>query len=177
MKRTTGPAAGTGESRKDRSVPGAGTVRIASRQKLAKIDRAGLRRDCRKILALLGLGGRELSLLLLDDGGIRELNRDWLGRDRPTNVIAFSLTEGAFGGLNPGVLGDVAVSVEAARREALAAGIPFEDALLYLVLHGVLHLAGYEHEGPGNRARARVMGAVQEAVFSEIRGYRLECRL
>jgi len=177
MRRGKSPGAGTENSMQGRTKSKAGTVRIADRQKLEKIDRAGLRRDCRKILALLGLGGRELSLLLLDDGGIRELNRDWLGRDRPTNVIAFSLTEGAFGGLNPGVLGDVAVSVEAARREARAAGIPFGDSLLYLVLHGLLHLAGYEHEGPGNRARARIMGAVQEAVFSEIRGYRLECRL
>ncbi|NPV03362.1 MAG: rRNA maturation RNase YbeY [Syntrophaceae bacterium] len=160
-----------------RSKTKASTVRISSRQRLEKIDRAGLRRDCRKVLALLGLAGRELSLLLLDDGGIRALNRDWLGRDRPTNVIAFSQTEGDFGGLNPGLLGDVAVSVEAARREARAAGIPFEDALLRLVVHGVLHLAGYEHEGPGNEARARVMGAVQETVFFELRGYRLECKL
>lgn len=177
MSRGKSPGAGTEKSMQGRAKSKAGTVRIASRQKMAKIDRAGLRRDCRKILALLGLGERELSLLLLDDEGIRALNRDWLQRDRPTNVIAFSLIEGAFGGLNPGVLGDVAVSVEAARREAQAAGIPFEDALLHLVLHGVLHLAGYAHEGPGNRARARVMGAVQETVFFEIRGYRLSCSL
>ncbi|HNQ02057.1 MAG TPA: rRNA maturation RNase YbeY [Syntrophales bacterium] len=167
----------TEDLRQRRSTSRAGAVRIASRQKSATIDRAGLRRDVRKILALLGLGDRELSLLLVDDEGIRALNRQWLRRDRPTNVISFSLSEGDFGGLNPGVLGDVAVSVEAARREALAAAIPFEDALLNLVLHGILHLAGYAHEGPGNRARARVMAAVQEAVFFEIRGYRLDVSL
>lgn len=155
----------------------AGKVLIESRQKHVRLDRVSLRRDVRNALDLLGMRGRELSLLFVDDGGIRALNRDWLRRDRPTNVISFSLREGEFGGVNPGVLGDVAVSVEAASREARAAGIPFEDALFSLVLHGVLHLAGYEHEGPGNEARARIMSAVQEAVFFEIRGYRMDFTL
>lgn len=155
----------------------AGEILITSSQKMVKLNRVSIRRDVRKVLDMLGMRDRELSLLFVDDRGIRELNRDWLRRDRPTNVISFSLREGDFGGISPGVLGDVAVSVEAARREAQAAAIPFEDALFYLVLHGVLHLAGYEHEGPGNKARARVMSAVQEAVFFEIRGYCLDFTL
>ncbi len=155
----------------------AGKVLIDSRQKLVKLDRAALRRDVRKILALLGIQGRELSLLFVDDEGIRQINRDYLRRDRPTNVIAFSLGEGDFGDVNPGVLGDVVVSVETAAREARASRIAVEDAILYLVLHGILHLAGYDHEGPGGTARARILFAVQEAVFFEIRGYRLDFRL
>jgi len=155
----------------------AGKVLIDSRQKLVKLDRAALRRDVRKILELLGIGERELSLLFVDDEGIRKINRDYLRRDRPTNVIAFSLAEGDFGDVNPGVLGDVVVSVETAAREARAAGIAIEDAILYLILHGILHLAGYDHEGPGGTSRARILFAVQEAVFFEIRGYRLDFRL
>jgi probable rRNA maturation factor len=155
----------------------AGKIRIDSRQKIETLNRASIRRDVRNALDLLGMRDQELSLLFVDDGGIRALNRDWLRRDRPTNVISFSLREGDFGGLNPGVLGDVAVSVEAARREARMAGIPFADALFCLVLPGSLHLAGYEHDGPGNEARARIMSAVQEAVFFEIRGYRLDFTL
>lgn len=155
----------------------AGEVRIDSRQKLVKLDRAALRRDVRKILDLLGVGERELSLLFVDDEGIRTINRDYLRRDRPTNVIAFSLTEGDFGDVNPGMLGDVVVSVETAAREARTAGIPIEDAILYLIIHGILHLAGYDHEGPKGIARARIMSAVQQAVFFEIRGYRLDFRL
>ena len=155
----------------------AGRILIDSRQKLVKLDRAALRRDVRKILALLGGGERELSLLFVDDEGIRKINRDYLRRDRPTNVIAFSLAEGDFGNVNPGVLGDVVISVETAAREAKAAGITIGDAILYLVLHGILHLAGYDHEGPKGIARARILFAVQEAVFSEIRGYRLDFRL
>ena len=155
----------------------AGKVLIDSRQKLVKLDRAALRRDVRKILELLGIGERELSLLFVDDEGIRKINRDYLRRDRPTNVIAFSLAEGDFGDVNPGVLGDVVVSVETAAREARAAGIAIEDAILYLILHGILHLAGYDHEGPGGTSRARILFAVQEAVFFEIRDYRLDFRL
>ena len=155
----------------------AGAIQIASNQKRVKLDRAGLRRDVRKILELLGIGQQELSLMIVDDEGIRTINRDYLRRDRPTNVIAFSLTEGDFGDVNPGVLGDVVVSVETAAREARAARIPVEDAVLYLILHGILHLAGYDHEGPKGIARARVMSAVQQAVFFEIRGYRLDFTL
>jgi probable rRNA maturation factor len=154
----------------------AGRILIDSRQKLVKLDRAGLRRDVRKILALLGIPARELSLLFVDDEGIRTINRDYLRRDRPTNVIAFSLADGDFGDVNPGVLGDVVISVETAAREARAARIAVEDAILHLILHGILHLAGYDHEGPKGSARARILFAVQEAVFFEIRGYRLDFR-
>jgi len=155
----------------------AGAIQITSNQKRVKLDRAGLRRDVRKILELLGTGQQELSLMIVDDEGIRTINRDYLRRDRPTNVIAFSLTEGDFGDVNPGVLGDVVVSVETASREAREAGIPIEDVILYLILHGILHLAGYDHEGPKGIARARIMSAVQQAVFFEIRGYRLDFTL
>jgi probable rRNA maturation factor len=162
---------------KTKKMQKAGAIQIASNQKLVKLDRAGLRRDVRKILELLGTGQQELSLMIVDDEGIRTINRDYLRRDRPTNVIAFSLTEGDFGDVNPAVLGDVVVSVETAAREARAARIPVEDALLYLIIHGILHLAGYDHEGPKGIARARIMSAVQQAVFFEIRGYRLDFTL
>jgi probable rRNA maturation factor len=162
---------------KTKKMQKAGAIQIASNQKLVKLDRAGLRRDVRKILELLGTGQQELSLMIVDDEGIRTINRDYLRRDRPTNVIAFSLTEGDFGDVNPAVLGDVVVSMETAAREARAARIPVEDAILYLIIHGILHLAGYDHEGPKGIARARIMSAVQQAVFFEIRGYRLDFTL
>ena len=109
---------------KTKKMQKAGAIRITSNQKLVKLDRAGLRRDVRKILELLGAGQQELSLMIVDDEGIRTINRDYLRRDRPTNVIAFSLTEGDFGDVNPGVLGDVVVSVETAAREARSSGNP-----------------------------------------------------
>jgi probable rRNA maturation factor len=152
-----------------------GKIRISGRQKLLKLNRVGLRRDVRLILELLGVGERELSLTFVDDAQIQTINRDYLGKDRPTNVISFSLSEGAFGDVNPGMLGDVVVSVETASRESRAAGIPVGDAVLNLILHGILHLTGFDHaKGSG---RARVMSAVQEAIFFEIRGYRLALKL
>jgi probable rRNA maturation factor len=153
----------------------AAAILISDNQKQVKLDRVGLRRDARKALELLGVGERELSLLFVDDEGIRTINRDYLRRDRPTNVIAFSLSEGSFGEVNPGILGDVVVSVETAGREAKAAGIPVGDAVLNLVIHGILHLTGYDHEG--TVGRARVMSAVQEAIFLEMRGYELAVKL
>ena len=153
----------------------AATILISDNQKQVKLDRIGLRRDVRKILELLGCGKRELSLLFVDDEGIRTINRDYLRRDRPTNVIAFSLSEGSFGEVNPELLGDVVISVETAVREADAAGIPVGDAIQNLILHGILHLAGYDHEKTAGRAR--IMSAVQEALFFELRGYRLVMRL
>jgi probable rRNA maturation factor len=153
----------------------AGAVLIASKQTLVKLDRAGIRRDVRKALELLGIGERELSLMFVDDEEMRTINRDYLRRDRPTNVIAFSLSEGSFGEVNPEMLGDVVISVETAGREANAAGIPVGDAILNLVLHGILHLAGYDHEKTAGRAR--IMSAVQEVLFFELRGYRLVVRL
>ncbi len=155
----------------------AASILIGNQQKLVKLDLAGIRRDVRKVLRLLGAGDRQLSLMLVDDDGIRTINRDYLRKDRPTNVIAFSLAEGDFGNINPDVLGDVVVSVEAAGREAKAAGIPVGDALLNLLIHGVLHLSGYDHEGPQGRSRARLMSAVQEVLFLEVRRYRLNVGL
>ena len=152
-----------------------GEILIADKQKLVRLDHAGLRRDIRKILELLAVEGREVSLMLVDDAQIQEINRGYLKKDRPTNVISFSLSEGAFGEINPGILGDIVVSVETAAREANAAGISVGDAALNLVLHGILHLTGYDHER--SRGRARVMSAVQEAIFSEIRGHRLSVKL
>jgi probable rRNA maturation factor len=88
----------------------------------------------------------ELSILLVDDEQISALNLDFLNREGPTNVIAFAMREGEFANLSPHLLGDVVISVETAEREAKAAGISFDQRLSELLVHGVLHLFGYDHE-------------------------------
>jgi len=103
----------------------------------------------------LGCPEAELSLAILDDGQIATLNRRYLNRRGPTNVIAFPMQEGPFGQLSPGLLGDVAISVETARREAKAVGFTFERRFNELLIHGILHLLGYDHEQ--DEAQARVM--------------------
>ncbi len=95
----------------------------------------------------------ELSLLVVDDDGIAPLNRQYLGRRGPTNVIAFPMQEGEFSELGPHLLGDVVISVETCQREADAAGIAFEQRFNELLIHGILHLFGYDHERSSVEAR------------------------
>lgn len=96
---------------------------------------------------------------------MRVLNRDYLGKDRPTNVISFAMGEGEFGNLNPEVLGDVVVSADTAAREAEEAGLPFWERFCFLVMHGILHLAGFDHERSGE-VEAERMQAKEQEVFA-----------
>ncbi len=100
-----------------------------------------------RALAEHGLSGR-VSVLWTDDEGIRELNARFRGRDEPTDVLTFP------GPDFPGApLGDVAISLETARRQAAARGIPPETETAYLAIHAALHLAGLRDETDEERAR------------------------
>jgi probable rRNA maturation factor len=98
------------------------------------------------ILDALGSPDGELSILLLDDPQIAVLNKNYLQREGPTNVIAFPMREGAFTEINPELLGDVVISLETAEKEGLEAGVSMMDRLDELMIHGILHLFGYDHE-------------------------------
>jgi probable rRNA maturation factor len=110
----------------------------------------------------------ELSVSIVGDRSIRIINRDYLGRDKPTNVIAFSLQEGDCSGINPHALGDVIISADTAAREAEDAGIEFFERVLFLLLHGVLHLCGYDHERSGEAA-ARRMARKEQQLFKTLK--------
>jgi len=116
----------------------------------------------------LGYPEAELSILILDNAGIREINRDYLQRDKPTNVISFAMQEGEGAGLNPLLLGDVVISAERAAEDAVEAGSPFEHELWFLLLHGILHLLGYDHER-GTQEEAELMEAKEREVFALIK--------
>jgi probable rRNA maturation factor len=118
-----------------------------------KINRASLRRKTDKILSALGCPEAELSLLLTDDAGISGLNEEYLGRRGPTNVISFPMREGEMANPDDELLGDVAISVETAAREAEGGELSFTERLDRLLVHGILHLLGYDHERPGSDAR------------------------
>lgn len=98
----------------------------------------------------------ELSVSIVGDLSIRRINREYLGKDRPTNVISFSLQEGEFTEVTPHALGDVIVSADTALREAEEGDIKFYDRLCFLLLHGILHLCGYDHERSGEIEAARM---------------------
>jgi rRNA maturation RNase YbeY len=120
------------------------------------VERAVLR-----ALANAECSGGQISITLLSDSDIQAMNRDYLGRDRPTDVIAFSLGEGAE------VLGDVYVGFEQAERQALGADVPLTEELLRLAIHGTLHVLGHDHvEGP-----ERISGpmfSLQERLLQEV---------
>lgn len=105
-----------------------------------------------------------MSILILDNAGIQEINRDYLQRDRPTNVISFAMQEGEGAGFLPLLLGDVVISAERAAIDAAEAGIPFEYELWFLLVHGVLHLLGYDHER-GTAQDAERMEARESEIF------------
>lgn len=87
----------------------------------------------------------EVSLVLCDDAFIHPLNRDHRGKDRPTDVLAFAQREGAFAFLEDRLLGDVIISVETAQRQADERGHALTKELEILLVHGILHLLGFDH--------------------------------
>jgi probable rRNA maturation factor len=97
------------------------------------------------------------------------LNRDYLHKDRPTNVISFAMQEGECAGINPEMLGDVVISVDTALREAEESGISFHERLVFLLLHGILHLSGYDHERSGEQ-EAKRMEAKERQLFTLLKG-------
>jgi len=88
----------------------------------------------------------ELSILIVDDSQIEALNKEYLNRSGPTNVIAFPMREGEFLNISPHLIGDVVISVETAEKEGRMAGINMEKRFTQLLVHGILHLFGYDHE-------------------------------
>jgi probable rRNA maturation factor len=117
-------------------------------------------------LAELGFLEAELSLLFVNDRQIQTLNRKYLRRDKPTNVLAFSMREGEFSTLHPHLLGDLVISVETAKRQSNRFGLDDDEMVILLMVHGVLHLIGYEHEG--TKKGAREMTLKQRELFRQV---------
>ena len=120
----------------------------------------------RRILAELGLLDAELSLLFLNDLQIQALNQQYLRRDKPTNVLAFPMRKGEFSVLHPHLLGDIVISVETAKRQSSRFGLNETGMIILLMVHGVLHLIGYEHEG--TKKGARKMAVKQKELFRRV---------
>ncbi len=108
---------------------------------------------------------KEIGIVFVDDREIRDLNEKYLKRDRPTNVISFPMAQGEFSEVNPCLLGDVVISVETAVKEAHELGLSLEEELAFLLIHGILHLTGYDH-GQGD---GQGMAKVEEKLLNELR--------
>lgn len=115
----------------------------------------------------LGFQNPELSILLLDDRRIAVLNRQYLNRTGPTDVISFPMAALRFPQIQPSLLGDIVISVETAERQARAQSAPLEDELARLMIHGILHLIGYDHEA--SPQAARTMRAAEKRIIALLR--------
>ena len=104
-----------------------------------------MRQMMEKVLKDLGCNNRELSILITGDEQIHELNRDYRGKDKPTNVLSFPMDSGV-DGIETDMLGDIVISVDTAEREASEMGITYHERIYELLVHGLLHLLGYDHE-------------------------------
>jgi probable rRNA maturation factor len=101
----------------------------------------------------LGWSEGELSLTLINDRAMARLNRTTFGRRGPTNVIAFPLDDVPSPGGPPALLGEVVISLETTRRQAQEFGWPWQELLDFFLIHGILHLLGYDHEEPAAASR------------------------
>jgi len=88
----------------------------------------------------------ELSILLVDDAEMTAINSEYRGKNRPTDVIAFAMGEGEFGNINSNMLGDVVISLDRAKKQAMERNAQVMEEVRSLLIHGMLHLHGYDHE-------------------------------
>lgn len=131
------------------------------------IARQEISRRIQRMIGDLQLKKLEVSFVLTNDKRVHELNRIYRGKDRPTDVLAFAMQEGEFAALAEGVLGDVIVSVETARKQALSRSIAVLEEVTMLLAHGLLHLLGHDHD---TDAKDRRMRAETERLCEVARG-------
>jgi rRNA maturation RNase YbeY len=124
-------------------------VLIRGSRKMFAPDRRRVRKLTEDLLIYLNLESRDLSILFTDNKQIRKINRTYLNRDRPTNVMSFSYLDG----LPCEVSGDLVISLERAREESETAGVPFYHRVFSLIIHGLLHVQGFDHERGEREAR------------------------
>ena len=119
-----------------------------------KIDRSGVRRDAKTILSALGFLEAELSVSLTSDSEIAELAGRYGRPAAPTDVLAFALVEGGYEGP---CLGDVIISIDSAERQARARKVDLDQELRDLLIHGVLHLMGLDHQSAADTRAMRAL--------------------
>ena len=126
-------------------------------------DLRKLQRWARRLLANLGLSGSELSIVLCDDAFIQPLNLRWRQKDCATDVLSFPQDEGP----GPVILGDVVISVQTAAKQAKEVGHRVEDELKVLLVHGLCHLLGHDHQ---DRDASQAMARQERVLLDAIDG-------
>ena len=111
-----------------------------------KLNLSRIKRKINKILKNLACSNAEISILFTSDEHIKNLNKTYRKKNRPTDVLAFSQNEGDLIGTNTNILGDVVVSTDTAKRQADERSHSVEKEIFILLIHGILHLLGFDHE-------------------------------
>ncbi len=125
-------------------------------------------KTAQNILNDLGFPDVELSVVIVDDEEIALLNKAYLKHEGPTNVISFPMREGVFTEMSGQLIGDVVISIETARREGESAGLGMEERFTQLLVHGILHLSGYDHVH--NEEEAREMEMKSNELLNNLKG-------
>ena len=128
-------------------------IQISFQTGTPRIQQRKIEKVLETILEDLGCHDRELSVLFTDDDQIALLNNQYLGRTGPTNVLAFPMEDPHQETTVSPMLGDVVISLDTAARESREAGESFEETVYRLLIHGILHLLGFDHERSPTEAR------------------------
>ena len=122
------------------------SILISNQQEEVKLNLSRIKREINKILKSLACSNSEISILFTSDEHIKNLNKTYRKKNRPTDVLAFSQNEGDSPGINTNILGDVVVSTDTAKRQADERSHSVEKEIFILLIHGILHLLGFDHE-------------------------------
>ncbi|MBM3462124.1 MAG: rRNA maturation RNase YbeY [Armatimonadetes bacterium] len=144
--------------RKDDPDPPRWRVSVQRKSPLSGLKRGLIQRAARETLRLEKVPSCEVSVLLTDDVEIRALNLAWRGVDAPTDVLSFSQWEGHppdVPGPDVPPLGDVVISTQTAAQQAASLQVGLDQVVAHLMVHGVLHLLGYDHAEPAEEADMR----------------------
>jgi probable rRNA maturation factor len=128
-------------------------IQVSDLQKEIETEPEKIKAKARKILNALECLDCELSVALVDDEQMSALNWQYRRRRGSTNVLAFAMRDGDFAEVSTGLLGDVIISIPTAQQQAEEAGIHLDGMLSRLLIHGILHLVGFDHEKDEGAAR------------------------
>ena len=133
-------------------------VEVVNRQRKIKIDQKRWQQFSEKALSALPTTAEDVTVAFVSDRAMRELNRMWRHKSGTTDVLSFPSSSESFENEKPG-LGDIVISVEQAKRQAKENGLSLNEEISQLILHGMIHLCGFDHEkdeGEMNRLEIRL---------------------
>lgn len=133
-----------------------------------QITKKFIKESAEKILEYMGIDKAEVSITLTDDRTIQSINKEWRGKDMPTDVLSFPIDE------KPPkyryrVLGDIVISLPYAKRQSEKIGLSYREEVIRLLIHGILHLLGYDHER--SKKDEDIMFSLQDQIFENLSSY------